>query len=142
MPKLNGKFNRSKAKVLLILWLNKQRRDGADAIRSALDLYVCTGVSYASLKSLLLKWYRWRYVSRHAIKQGSTWVWGYAITAKGTRFIEKVMEQPEFERLNLELKQWQQYSFAKYSELPVEAMSAGAVVRQMENAKPQLRKFK
>jgi len=137
MIKLNGKFNRSKAKILFILYLLKQDRPGDTS--TAIELYVATGIPYGSIKARLSSWHRWRYITRQMVKRDHTFFYGYKIAAKGTNFVERVRLLPEFEAISNELVKWQSIVYPIYQSLNVNIMSARTIAEQVGQAWRQLR---
>ena len=86
-----GKHNRSKSKVLLLLYHVKHHQEDTSG-RTARWLYINSGVPYSSLQSRLGQWAKWGYVTRHTSKglDGKP-CWYYRLGIKGKKFVENIL---------------------------------------------------
>jgi len=86
-----GKHNRSKSKVLLLLYHVKHHQ-GDSSGRTARWLFINSGVPYSSLQSRLGTWTKWGYLTRYTSKgfDGQP-CWHYRLGLKGRKFVENIL---------------------------------------------------
>ena len=100
------KFNSTKVKALMVLssedyeWVRSQ-----GGWLTARQLSWLTGVSYASLLTLLLRWNKWQYVQRKKFPLANRCldVWCYHITNRGLNYLEFNSDIIPFERYEAEM---------------------------------------
>ena len=82
-----GKRNRSKVRVFILLFNNQDR------YLSAVEISEASGISYDYCRNRLRYWVKWGYLKSYLQKTKLDHARKYAISKKGLRYLEKVPAQ-------------------------------------------------
>lgn len=93
-----GRRNRSKAKVLLVLFEKRVHLKEPDGIGTR-ELANRSTVKYDVVRACIGKWTKWRYIKRHK----ESWPYAYSILQKGINFLAKLPPE-QIEELIEEIK--------------------------------------
>jgi hypothetical protein len=102
-PSWHGIHNAVKGKVLLQLYSIWSHGDNDGMCLK--EIVQSTGTNANSLRVLLPKWLKWRYVRRTAKVYNDRAVFSYVIDTRGRRFVEIRMPQSKREELISQIKQ-------------------------------------
>lgn len=88
--KFDEKHNASRSKAFMALYYWKYQKQKSEGLTVG-QLYSETGVSYAYLKSRLIKWYAWKFIKREVVLLHGKPTFSYSLDVRGRNFVEKII---------------------------------------------------